>query len=355
MYDDRTYENIMNEMMDQFGDDVSTDEGSLAQNACAKIAEKLEDVYGEMDAINQNMSPDSMDLEHLIMYGKLQRGIEYSYATAPIVKAIFAQEIEIGQKFVCGDHTYTAIEKIENYTYKLLCDTEGTEANTNRGKLEPVDYVDDYQGGNITELIVSGTNDEDKETFRERVVASFKSTAFCGNKAEYRKEIDAMEGIGGCKPRRREKGSAWVMITVIGNEYDVPAQRIITAVQTAIDPEQSHGEGDGLAPICHNVKIEPVVAVPVNVSVDITWNAGYSEGECKEQIDEAVQGYLLTLRKEWEKNELNDMYVRISQIEARILAVEGVEDVQDTTLNGSTGNLVLEFDKIPTFGGVKIV
>ena len=87
-----------------------------------------------------------------------------------------------------------------------------------------------------------------------------------------------MEGIGGCKPRRREQGSAWVMITVIGNEYDVPAQRIITAVQTAIDPEQSHGEGDGLAPICHNVKIEPVVAVPVNVSVDITWNAGYSEG-----------------------------------------------------------------------------
>lgn len=355
MYDDRTYENIMNEMMDQFGDDVSTDEGSLAQNACAKIAEKLEDVYGEMDAINQNMSPDSMDLEHLIMYGKLQRGIEYSYATAPIVKAVFEQEIEIGQKFVCGDHTYTAIERIENYTYKLLCDTEGTEANTNRGKLEPVDYVDDYQGGNITELIVSGTNDEDKETFRERVVASFKSTAFCGNKAEYQKEIDAMEGIGGCKPRRREKGSAWVMITVIGSEYDVPAQRIITAVQTAIDPEQSHGEGDGLAPICHNVKIEPVVAVPVNVSVDITWDAGYSEGECKEQIDEAVQGYLLKLRQEWEKNELNDMYVRISQIEARILAVEGVEDVQNTMLNGSTGNLLLEFDKIPTFGGVKIV
>ena len=76
---------------------------------------------------------------------------------------------------------------------------------------------------------------------------------------------------------------------------------------------------------------------------------------CKEQIEEAVQGYLLELRQSWEKNELNDMYVRISQIEARMLAVEGVEDVQDTTLNGSTDNLVLDFDKIPTFGGLEIV
>lgn len=355
MYDDRTYENIMEEMMDEFGENVSTGEGSLAYNACAKIAEKLEDAYGEMDMINQNMSPDTMDLEHLINYGKTQRGIDFRYATAPVVKGEFRQEIEIGQQFVCGEYTYTVVEQIEGYSYKLMCETEGTEANTTRGELEPLDYVDEYQGGNITELMTPGTNDEDTETFRDRVIASFKSAAFCGNKADYRKEIDAMEGIGGCKPKRREKGSAWITITVIGSEYDIPTQKIITAVQTAIDPEQSHGEGDGLAPICHNVKIESATAVSVNVSTSITWDAGYTEEACKDQINEAVQGYLLKLRQEWEKNELNDMYVRVSQIDARMLAVEGVADVQNTKINESEENLILSYEKIPTFGGVTIV
>lgn len=355
MYDDRTYENIMDEMMDEFGENVSTGEGSLAYNACAKIAEKLEDVYGEMDMIGQNMSPDTMDLEHLITYGQTQRGIEYSYATSPIVKAVFKQGIEIGQQFLCGDYTYTVIEEVEGYTYKLMCDTEGTEANATRGDLEPLDYVDEYQGGSITELMTPGTNDEEKEAFRDRVIASFKSAAFCGNKADYRKEIDAMSGIGGCKPKRREKGSAWIAITVIGSDYDVPAQRVIAAVQTAIDPEQSHGEGDGLAPICHSVKIEPVTAAQVDVSTSITWDAGYTEETCKDQINEAVQSYLLKLRQEWEKNELNDMYVRVSQIDARMLAVEGVADVQNTSINGSEENLILTYEKIPTFGGVTIV
>ena len=355
MYDDRTYDNIMEEMLESFGEDVSTNEGSLAYNACAKIAEKLEDAYVDMDAIGNNMSPDTMDLEHLITYGKTQRGVEYNYATAPVVKAEFSQEIEIGQRFTCGDYTYTTTEKIEDYTYKLQCDTEGTEANTTRGELEPVDYVDDYKGGNITELLTPGTNDEDTEVYRARVQETFTSSEFCGNKAAYRKEIDAMDGVGGCKPRRREAGSAWIYVVILGDDYSVPSEKTVAAVQTAVDPEQSHGEGDGFAPICHSVKIETVTALSVAVKTTITWSPGYSADTCKTQIEAVVSDYLLTLRKDWEKNELNDMYVRVSQIEARILSVEGVEDIQDTTINGSAENLTLTYEKIPTFGGVTIV
>ena len=86
MFDDRTYNNILDEMLDEFGQDVDTGEASLAFNACDKIAEKLEETYGDMEAINRNMSPDTMDLDHLIQYGELQRGVSYNYATAPVVK-----------------------------------------------------------------------------------------------------------------------------------------------------------------------------------------------------------------------------------------------------------------------------
>ena len=119
MFDDRTYNNILDEMLDEFGQDVDTGEASLAFNACDKIAEKLEETYGDMDAINRNMSPDTMDLDHLIQYGELQRGVSYNYATAPVVKGEFQQEIEIGQQFICNDFTYTVSELIDGFAYKL--------------------------------------------------------------------------------------------------------------------------------------------------------------------------------------------------------------------------------------------
>ena len=39
---------------------------------------------------------------------------------------------------------------------------------------------------------------------------------------------------------------------------------------------------------------------------------------------------------------------------AKILNVDGVLDVSNTTLNGSTENAVLDFKTIPVFGGVTI-
>lgn len=355
MFDDRTYNNILDEMLDEFGQDVDTGEASLAFNACDKIAEKLEETYGDMDAINRNMSPDTMDLDHLIQYGELQRGVSYNYATAPVVKGEFQQEIEIGQQFICNDFTYTVSELIDGFAYKLTCDTEGVEANTNTGELVPADYVDDYKGGKITEILRSGMNDEDEEVYREKVIETFYSKAFGGNIADYREKVDELDGVGGCKPKRRDRTSSWIYITIIGSDFGVPSQEIVKRVQDAVDPEQSHGEGDGIANICHNVLIQAVEAVPVSVSVKVVWDSGYSTDTSKSEIEAAIQEYLSTIRKSWESSKMNNQYIRISQVEARILSVEGVIDVIETKLNDKEENVTLAYTQIPTFGGVAIV
>lgn len=354
MFDDRLFDVIMEEMMAEVGNDMRTDEGSLIYNACAKIASKLEEVYGDMEEINDNMLPDTQDIEHLIRYAK-ERGISYKYATAPIVKGVFAQEIEIGERFSCGDYNYTVTELIENFDYKLECETEGTEANGNTGQLEMIDYVDDYLGGEITEVITPGEDDEDEEVFRARVLESFQSTAFGGNKADYRLFVDAITGVGGCKPVRRDADSEYVCIWLINSEYLTPSNELVSVVQSLVDPEQNHGEGDGMAPICHKVLIKGVNTENIAVSTSITWDTGYSAGTSMSQVEQAIEEYFYLLRKNWESNEQNDTIVRIAQIEAQILAIEGVLDMQGTTLNGTTENIVLDYTSIPALGGVTIV
>jgi uncharacterized phage protein gp47/JayE len=353
MYEDKTFDDLMSAMMDSFGQNVRTDEGSLAYNACCKIAEKLEDVYGDMDQLNDNMLMDTQDIDHLIRYAA-ERGISYHYATAPVVRGSFQQEIEVGERLVCGDYTYTVTALLEGFDYKLTCETEGTEANANLGTLDPVDYIDEYLGGEITEIITPGTDDEDEDVFRQRVIDSFDSAAFGGNKADYRLYIDAISGVGGCKPKRRSSDSPWINITVISGEYGAPSATLIAEIQDAVDPEQSHGEGDGMAPICHNVMILPVNEVEIDIEVTVTFDTGYSQETSQNAVESAVEEYLLTLRKGWESNELNDTVVRIAQIEARLLTVEGVLDVSDTTINGEQENALVAYTGIPVLGGVVI-
>lgn len=354
MFDDRLFDTILSEMISAVGPDVRTDEGSLMYNACAKIAMKLEEVYGDMDEINDNLLPDTQDDSHLIRYGK-ERGLEYAYATNPIVKGVFLQTIDIGERFTCNDYTYIVTELISQFNYKLQCETEGTAANANFGQLDAIDYIDDYKGGQITELLVAGVDDEDIEEYRQKVIDTFKSTAFGGNKTDYRNYINNIDGVGGCKPMRRAEDSSWVNIYIISADYGIPSQVLVNTVQTAVDPEQSHGEGDGMAPICHEVQIIGVTGVEINIETKITFDEGYSAQTSETQIKEAIENYLLELRQKWQENELESTIVRLAQIESKILTVEGVLDVSGTTINGESSNLSVAYTSIPVLGGVVIV
>lgn len=120
-------------------------------------------------------------------------------------------------------------------------------------------------------------------------------------------------------------------------------------MQTAIDPEENAGEGYGLAPIGHVVKVDTAAEIKVNVNTSIVFNTGYSWSNLQSSIENAISGYLLELRKEWADNDY--LVVRISQIESRIMAIQGVIDIFDTKINGNAANLTLTPFEIPVFGG----
>lgn len=355
MYEDKTVDKILASMLSQFGADVRTDEGSLAWNACAKIADALETIYEQLDEIRENLTPDTMDLDHLIALSE-QIGVAYKEATPAIARGVFTQAIEKGTQFYCGDFTYTSGDLIEGttYNYYMICDEEGTEANTNTGELIPVDYVEDYEGGNITEVLTLGTDDEDEEVFRARIQDSYGAKAFGGNKADYQMYIDSLDGVGGCKPRRRESDSPYVKVYLLSDTYLAPSATVIANVQDAVDPTETSGEGDGMAPICHHVQIVSVSTSTLPVSCTLTLDTGYTVSSVETAIHSALETYFANLRKNWESNGNNKTVVRLSQIEARILTVEGVIDVTNTKINNAASNAELTFEYIPLLGEVTL-
>ena len=112
---------------------------------------------------------------------------------------------------------------------------------------------------------------------------------------------------------------------------------------------KTYGKGDGLVSIDHNVHVFPCGSTSVDVGLTLTYATGYSWAEIGNAITQAIDDYILELNKEWEATAI---IVRISQLDAKILDVQGVVDITGTTLNGEAKNLEIGADNIAVRGNI---
>lgn len=351
MFEEMTYEAIMRSMMEDMPDDIDTSEGSLIFNACAKQAVRLEEAYLLLAGLEQNMYTDTADLEHLIRNGN-DRGCYINQATYAEFTAQFNCPVPAGSRWNLDEYNYTVFNVIseENHTYRLGCDTPGTEPNHVMGDLDPIEYVEGFEWGKIIKCTLEGTDQEETETYRARVMATYNYRGFAGNREYYKSRLKELSGVYGCKLERVSAPSDRIKVTIIGQDYRTPSEDIISATQTAVDPIINSGEGEGFAPIGHRVTVIGAKETVVNIETTITCESGYSSEALKSYINQAVDNYLLSLRKKWEDSKV--IIVRILQIETALVNITGVLDVAETKINGAEKNLQITDGSVPVKGEV---
>lgn len=391
-----TYREILERMLNRVSDKFDKREGSVIFDTHSPTALELEILYVELNRMIAEGYGDTASREYLILRCK-ERGIIPYPATYAVLKGTFtpATVDVIRKRFNLGSLNYIVTEKIADGEYRVQCETPGTVGNQYFGQLIPIEYVEGLETATLTEVLIPGEDEEDTEDLRTRYFNSFDEKAFGGNVRDYIEKTNAIPGVGSTKVTRVWNGDirpadmipneivnewyegiigtvnptvkAWleivysaakakkltvggtVLLTILNSEYGVPTPELIQTVQTAIDPEQNAGEGYGLAPIGHVVTVKPADAVTINVKTTITFDVGYGWNNLQSSIDEAIQAYLLELRKTWADNPY--LVVRVSQIETRLLAISGIVDIENTRINNKTDNLTLGKYEVPIYGG----
>lgn len=352
MREEKTFETIMAEMMAEMPDGVNTMEGSLIWNACAKQALQMEEAYLDMQIVEDNMYADTQDEEHLIQNGA-DKGIPIKEPTKAIVRASILQEsgagIRIGTRFTANSLNYSVAGAIKGNEYKLECEQAGAAGNIGSGELVPIDFVGGYQGGEILDILVLGQEREDIELYRKKILDSVNASYFGGNRSDYERFIEELEGVGACKVKRREPEDKFIYPYILDASWGVPTDTLVGDVQGCVDPVQNHGAGDGIAPIGHFVLIKPATGVEINITAQFTFDDGYSQEDVQGHMEHALEEYFLELKKGWKNTEIT---VRLSQIEHRLLNVEGTIDIADTKLNGASSNIALGYAEVPVRGKI---
>lgn len=349
MFEHMTYEVILQRMLDSVPNNVDKREGSIIYNALAPAAVELQNMYIELDWILNQSFADTAQREYLIKRCA-ERGIFPEEATKAILEGHFNIDIPIGSRFSLDNLNYRAIAKISDGVFQMECETPGEIGNQKLGTLIPIDYIDGLTTAELTAVLIPGEDEEDTESLRERYFNSLESQSFSGNIADYKEKTKQLPGVGGVKVYPVWNGGGTVKLVIIDSTYNVPSSTLIDAVQTAVDPIQNQGKGVGFAPIGHVVTVEGVSATTININTNITYQEGWTWADIEPYVHKAIDDYFHELAASWENE--NNLIVRISQIETRILNIAGVVDIENTTINGQAQNFVLGADNIPVRGEV---
>lgn len=352
MFENITFETIMNRMLDRIDDSYDKRESSPIYAALAPAALEIVNIYATLDDMLDEAYADTASREYLIRIAA-SRGLTPNPAKKAIVLAEFLPdtiEIEDDAEFTAEENTYKIIRKKENGIYELECEEAGDVGNLYTGDIIPVDYIEGLESAVITKILNYGEGEEDTEIFRKRYIESFKEDEFGGNRADYKKKTLEISGVGAVKIIPVWDGAGTVKLVILGTNFRQATAELIENVQNVFDPDKN-GMGDGLAPIGHRVTVDTVEEVSVCITTNIIYDTGYDWETCQRMIDDAVQKYFSELQKEW--NEKNELTVRISSINTAILSVQGVIDVTGTRLNNTAGNLSFDEYKLPVFGGIQ--
>jgi len=336
---------------------VDTREGSIVHAAVAPAATELNEVYSAMDIFLDESFADTASRHHLIKRAR-ERGMEPLPATHAIVRGEFTPSgIDLmGRRFIADGVTFAAFEREPEGTYRLRCETPGTVGNISEGKLIPVEFIDSQslQSARIVELLIPGRDEEETEVFRRRYFDSFLHLASGGNIAQYREWVIAMPGVGACKIYPTWNGGGTVRVSILDSTFSPPSAELIDAVQTKLDPVPNSGEGLGFAPIGHYVTVTGAQTAVIDIATRLTYRAGFNWLMMQAQVEATIDAYFEELAREWgaDWDSQVRLVIRISQIETRLLNLNGILDISGTTLNGEARNKELGVDDIPVRGAV---
>lgn len=401
MYEAQTYESILARMLQKalsINSNLDTREGSLVWYGDAPAAVELQNLYIALETVLNETFADTASRPYLILRAA-ERGLSPQPASPAVLQMAITPTtlfLPLNTRFSIGELNYYVSADRGNGNYELTCETAGEAGNNYTGTVIPIEYVDGLETCKIISILVPGEDEEDTEVFRQRYLDSLNAQAFGGNRIDYIEKVNAIPGVGGVKVYRAwnsdlkpanmipptgtdtwinglsdvpEAVKTWldtvyaaaknnmftvggtVKLVIINSTFTVPSETLVDQVQTAVDPLQNAGEGVGIAPIGHVVKVEGVNEETVDLSFALYYQRGWTWDDVSGYVTEAIEGYFKELAEGWaDQNE--PLVVRISQIESRLLGITGILDIANTTINEKAANHTLALDHIPVLGSL---
>lgn len=340
MFEENTYEVILQRMLDRIPEGFDKREGSVIYDALSPAAVELQLMYIELDTFLDEVFSDTADREHLTRRAQ-ERGVVPHGANPAVWKGAFAPaslEIAGGSRFNVGNVNFIVVEKLDDGLYKLICESSGSIGNDCYGQLIPIEYISGLQKAELIELLEPGTDEEKTEAFRERYHTTIRKPSTSGNKYAYYNWTMECEGVGAAKVFPLANGSGTVKVVITDENKSEATPALCQKVLDYIEEQR---------PIGATLSVVSAQEVQINVMAKVKIHNGLNLGEVQIAFADALTAFLRS-------HAFVSSYVGLARVGNILMETEGVEDYDELTLNGLNHNVALTDEQIAVTGIVTL-
>lgn len=353
----KSHEEIVEEMLLDFAEELGVDSISSASDIAIKAkvyAAQIEGIY-----YNQQYVLRQAFVQTAIGKGLEDHGYIYGVDKKPARKA--NGKVVVGRKTVATQDIPipkgTMFSTNPDIYGKLVTGITTEDAILKAGEQEATihgEVIDPGKDGNVTsgaftvlnnppvgieyvrndEEFKNGTDEEDDESYRERILYKTRSPGTSGNPSHYEQWALEVPGVGSAKAFRTWNGKNTVKVVICDSNMRAASEKLIKETFDYIETQRPVGA------------IPTVVSAQekaINISANVTPANGYTIQEIYSRFKEKVTDYFKSIA-------FKNSYVSYAKIGSMLLDAKGVGDYTELKLNGVTSNVLLGDEEIPVLG-----
>lgn len=345
MYEEKTQENILAEILARMPGNVPVREGAtldLMARGIAYAIARCYEMYGKMLGV----AFPTADSGEAIAWRAADYGIyrkEGTRATATLTLNGTAGAV-IPAGTACATVSGMEFDTTETVTLDEngAGQVQAQAAAIGAGYNVPADAICRLMTGvqglksvNNPQPAQGGTDAETDASLFARLDDFRKRPATSGNLAQYEQWARTVNGVGDAHCIDIWDGPGTVKIVLVDMEMLPVTEAVRAACAAYIETVRPAG---GLA-----VTVESATHLPVNVSVKVTLDSSITEESVQQALADALRTYLRTLT--FRASQL--LYNRVAYL---LLGLEGVTDFTALEINGGTVNIPLSATQVPVLG-----
>lgn len=333
MYEDMTYENILQGMLNRVPDDIDKREGSVIYDALAPAAYFLADQYFQLGNFVDLVLPDTALGEYLDRTVSAY-GIARKTATAAVRKMITSGAVEIGTRWGISSLVYIVNKALTEYA--VICETNGAIGNQYSGEMQALSAVSGITA-TLGDIITAGTDEENDDAMRARFYEKVRLPATSGNAYHYQQWALEVPGVGAAKVIPLGDGPGTVTILVVDSDKAVSPTlpgKVAEYIET-------------VRPIGATVSVLSPDVLEINIAANVQLDGSESLEEVKQVFKTELTDFLKNLTFSGKRVS----YAKIGNV---LLDVPGVSDFDTFTINGVIGNIAVGDRQVPVVGTISL-
>lgn len=345
MYENQTFEAIMQRLLSKVPSDVDKSEGSFIYDALAPVALELAQAYAELDRILQIVFAQTSYGEWLE-----KRAAEFGIYRKAGTKATGQVKFTGNDGTIIPAGTLVQTESGLQFQTKAEVTIQGGVAIAD---IEAVEIGSQYNvpANTITELPVSivgvvsvtneqattgGTDEEDDASLLNRLLVKVQTPATSGNANHYKLWALEVAGVGDVKVFPLWNGPGTVKVLIIDSNKQPASADIVNAVATHIEENR---------PIGAQVTVVSAQPLTINVSATIVRDTNYTLEQVTTNVRNKITEYLKSIA-------FKQNFVSYAMIGSLMLDNTGVLDYSNLSVNGGTTNIAIGDEQVAVLGQV---